>query len=65
LANATCFINSGGNLMTAGNQTKCKEGDEITINYNKMSPDDGNVFIVSYAEYIEKFIPVYTTPNTT
>ena len=51
--------------MTAGNQTKCKEGDEITINYNKMSPDDGNVFIVSYAEYIEKFIPVYTTPNTT
>jgi hypothetical protein len=74
LANATCFINTGGTMTTANNETKCEEGQEYSFSYTELNPDS-SIFLVTWAEYIKyeppnnglvsTLTPTATTPSTT
>lgn len=51
VVNSTCHINQGGTMLTARNQTECKEGDIFEYKYQEF-PEDNKVFIVGLAKYI-------------
>jgi hypothetical protein len=56
LKNATCWVNSGGTMLTSTKQVACKEGDVFEFNYLNMTQDQ-NIFLVSYATFIKPVIP--------
>ena len=47
--NATCFINSGGTLLSANKEEECKEGSVYSFKYTDYNPDQ-LVFLVTYAQ---------------
>ena len=56
LANATCFLNTGGTMTTAKTQTECKEGEIYSFPYKDMV-SDSSVFLVTWANYIPWVAP--------
>ena len=55
LKNATCWVNSGGTMLTSTKQVACKEGDEFSFGYSNMTQDQ-NIFLVSYATFIKPVV---------
>lgn len=64
LEDATCTIASGGTMMTANKEQNCKLGDEISFTYSQMSKPQFNIFLVSYATFLNKGKPVLANNGT-